>query len=237
LVKNYLSIYINKPEKLKDIVCFYISSNNATQFVRLAHIRKQYGLALWKYFNERDVMYWAFNAKSANQFVKNVHIRREYGLKLYKALKLCIHSVTLGLKPKDRYLVLEKVEKRKQTEEMKKRKTDYVRFTLKGLVRRNDNHECVAYIHFYLYSKADFYFDELNDEIDFQQKIDREHKYLNEYYDDYGLTVGYEYVTEDDIEPRKLVTKVEQISDVFDIMRGAVRCDERKGRVFDVELD
>jgi len=237
LEKNYLSKYIDKPEKLHDIVCFYISSKNASQFVRLAHVRRQYGLAIYRYFNERDVMYWAFNAKSANQFVKNVHIKREYGLKLYKVFKQCIQAVTAGLRPKDRYLVLKKVEKRKQAEAMKKRKTDYVRFTLKGLVRRNDNHECVAYIHFYLYAEANLFFDELNDEIDFQQKIDKEHKYLNEYYDDYGLTVGYEYVTEEDIEPKKLVTKVEQISDVFDIMRGAIRCKEPKGRVFDVELD
>ena len=234
MVKNYLNKYIDKPEKLRQIVCSFVGSRNASQFTRIANIRKQYGLNIYKYFLEKDVIYWFLNSKSANQFIKSIHIRKKNGLKLYRALKSCFQPITAGLKQKDKYQILRQIEERKKP---KVKKADYVRFTLKGLIRRNDNHECVAYIHFYLYAKADFYFDTIDNQIDYEQKIDREHKYLNEYYDDYGLTVGYEYVTKAEIEPNKLVTEEKQISDVFDIMRDAIRCGENKGRVFDVELD
>ena len=234
MVKNYLNKYLNKPEKLRQIVCSFVGSRNASQFVRIANIRKQYGLNIYKYFLEKDIIYWFLNSKSANQFIKNIHIRKQNGLKLYRALKACFQPILAGLKSKDKYQILRQIEERKKP---KVKKADYVRFTLKGLIRRNDNHECVAYIHFYLYSDTVFYFDTIDYLIDYEQKIDREHKYLNEYYDDYGLTVGYEYVSKAEIEPNKLVTEEKQISDVFDIMRGAVRCGENKGRVFDVEFD
>ena len=113
---------------------------------------------------------------------------------------------------------------------------EYVRFTVKGLARDNQNHDCVTYINFYLYAEADM-FDEINNEIEFLQKTDRQNKYLNENYDDYGLTVEYQYVDEKDVNYKKLVTDIRQIdTKVFDTIKKNIKCGKEKGRVKDIDI-
>jgi len=229
LVKSYLYVYIDKSNKLRQIICAFKNASNASQFVRFAQIRKQYGLALYKYFQKKDIFYWYFHSKNASEFVKNVHIRKEYGLKLYKAIKSCI---TIPEKPKEKWKILREIEERKKKPKVV-RKKNYVRFTVSGLVRDNQNHDCVAYIHFYFYSDAEM-FDEIVEQIEYNQQIARDVKYLNEYYDEYGLTISYEYVDESDVEKERLITDIKQIDDIMDNLKNSIECGRRKGRVDDV---
>ena len=91
-MKSYLNKYINKIDK---IICAYLGSKSANQFIKKAHVKRKYGLLLYKYIKQKNLLQCYFNTKSANQFIKCVHVKRKYGLILYKNIKYCVSYVII----------------------------------------------------------------------------------------------------------------------------------------------